>query len=154
MKNLNGTDYVLEIDTVSSTTTLDRPTTDTNYKNVACWVSNGMQLSIAEQETSNKCDGGYKSSVPGMGSWTFSGDGQAVELIGGEITALANFQTLALLAYNKTVFFMRWTNVDTDVVREGKVFITSYEETASNQEAYSFTATFTGVGAPFFTPLA
>lgn len=152
MQNLQGTDYILEVDTTTALTSARG--TDANYRLIACLVTNGIELSLAEQSTSNKCDEGWGTSLSGMGTWSFSADGQAVTLEGSEITAMANYQTLIDLALDKQVFFMRMTNADNTVVREGKVRISAYSETAPNQEAYSFTATFTGIGKPFITPAA
>lgn len=152
MQNLQGTDYILEVDTTTALTSARG--TDANYRLIACLVTNGIELSLAEQSTSNKCDEGWGTSLSGMGTWSFSADGQAVTLEGSEITAMVNYQTLIDLALDKQVFFMRMTNADNTVVREGKVRISAYSETAPNQEAYSFTATFTGIGKPFINPAA
>jgi len=150
MTNLQGTDFILEVDTTTALTA-DRGT-DANYRLIACLVTNGIEISLAEQSTSNKCDEGWGTSLSGMGTWSFSADGQAVSLESGEAATMANYQTLIDLALDKQIFFMRMTDSGNTVVREGKVRISAYSETAPNQEAYSFTATFTGIGKPFITP--
>lgn len=152
MENLEGTAYVLEIDTTTATATNTRGT-DANYKLVACLITNGFEIAQAEQSTSNKCDEGWATSVSGLGSWSFSGDGQAVSLLESEETTKANFQTILELALNKTVFFMRMTDESQTFVREGKVRISAYSETAPNADAYTFTATFTGISKPFIEPV-
>jgi len=151
MINQIGTGYVLEVDTVTAVATNERGT-DANYKVIACLTSNGVEVSNASQDISNKCDNGFASSVPGLGSSTFSGDGQAVSISGDELTTMINYQTLIGLAVNKTVFFLRMTDASNTVVREAKVWISSYSETAPNAEAYTFTATFQVTGELFIVP--
>lgn len=148
---LLGTSYVIEVDTTTSTATSARGT-DANYKVVACLTSNGVEVSNASQDISNKCDGGFASSTPGLGSSTFSGDGQAVSLTEDEEEIQVNYQNLLALAVNKTVFFLRMTNAANTIVREGKVWISSYSETAPNAEAYTFTVTFQVTGELFIIP--
>lgn len=145
--NITGTDVILEIDTVTAITAARG--TDANYKAIACLVTNGIELSFAEQSTSNKCDGGFANSESGMGSWSFTADGQAVEDID---SAQVNYQTLFNLALNKTKFWMRMTNPDNGYYREGVVRISQHNETAPNQEVLTFTSTFTGQGQPLSTP--
>lgn len=150
--NLLGTTYALEVDDTTAVATNTRGT-DANYKLLACLTSNGVEVSVAQQDTSNKCDGGWQTSVPGIGSWTMSGDGQAVSLETGEAATKINYQKILELAVTKEIFFIRMTDATNTVVREGKVFISSYNETAPNAEAYTFTATFTGIGELFITPV-
>lgn len=152
MENLLGTAYVLEIDSVTDPATNTRGT-DANYKVLACLLTNGFEITIADQDTSNKCDEGWGTSVGGLGTWNFSGDGQAVSLVAGELATKTNYQAILELALSKEIFFVRMSDPENTVVREGKVRISSYSETAPNAEAYTFTATFTGVGKPFVTPV-
>lgn len=151
MTNELGTPYLLEVDTITNPSTNTRGS-DANYKVIACLVTNGLELALAEQSTSNKCDEGWGTSVSGLGTWSFSGDGQAVSLEVSEEATMVNFQTILDLALNKTIFFMRWRDENDTYVREGKVRISAYNETAPNAEAYTFTATFTGIGKPFILP--
>lgn len=152
MENLQGTNYYLEIDTVTALTAARG--TDANYKLIACLITNGIEVSLAEQSTSNKCDEGWATSLSGQGSWSFTADGQAVDITEAEEATRVNFQTLLDLAVDKTTFWMRMTDATNTVVREGKVRISAYSETAPNQDAYTFTATFTGVGKPIIVPAA
>jgi len=151
MENLMGTDYVIEIDTITSVATNTRGT-EANYKTVACWTTNGFEVSLAEQATSNKCDEGWSTSQSGLGSWTLTGDGQAVSLTDDEKLVKANYQTLLKLAIDKKIFFARLTNPTKGLVREGKVRFSQYNETAPNGEAYTFTATMVGIGKPEIEP--
>lgn len=148
--NLLGTDYLLYVDSVTDPTTATRGV-DANYKLLACLTSNGFEISNAEQSTSNKCDEGWATSQSGLGSWTISGDGQAVSLVTGEAATKTNYQAILQLALDKKVFFLKWADPDDLIVREGKVRITSYSETAPNAEAYTFTVSFAGIGKPFIT---
>jgi len=148
---LLGTTYALEVDDTTAVATNTRGT-DANYKLLACLTSNGVEFTVAEQDTSNKCDGGNATSIPGLSSWTMSGDGQAVTLETGEATTRINYQKIIELATTKEIFFLRLTDPTNTVVREGKVFITSYSETAPNADAYTFTVSFKGVGQLFITP--
>lgn len=148
--NLIGTPYMLEVDTTTVTTSARG--TEANYKLLACLTTNGVEFNNAEQNTSNKCDGGYATSVSGIGSWSFSADGQAVSLETGEAATKTNFNAILALAKNKTIFFARMTNTAKDVYREGKVRISTYSETAPNSDAYTFTATFVGIGELFILP--
>lgn len=146
-----GTDYFLEIDSTTAVATNVRGT-DANYKLVACAVSNGFEVSVASTDTSNKCDGGWGSSIAGQGSWSLSIDGQAVETEGASVQE--NYQSLLTLALDKQQFFARITNADNSEIREGLVQITAYSETMPNADVYTFTATLTGIGKPFIIPAA
>lgn len=151
MENLIGTDYILEIDTETPVATNTRGT-DADYRMIACLTTNGLEVAVASQDVTNKCSNGTTQSVPGLLSWSFSGDGQAVSLTLSEEATKANFQELLSLAVAKTTFFARMTNPTNSLVREGLVYISAYNETAGNAEPYTFTATFTGSGEIFITP--
>lgn len=151
MNKLLGTGYLLEIDQVTSTATATRGL-EANFKPMVCLTGNGLDLTIAEQSTSNKCDGGFASSLPGIASWSFSGDGQAVTLVTGEATTRENFEAVAALAVSKKLFFARITDAEQTVYREGMVWISSYNETMPNADAYTFTVTLTGTGTLFLAP--
>lgn len=147
MEKLLGTGYLLEVDSITDyKTNLTGRGTEANYKPLVCLTGNGLDLTIAEQSTSNKCDGGFASSLPGLASWSFSGDGQAVTFSLAEGTTRANFETIAALAVSKKLFYIRMTDATQTVYREGLVWISSYNETTPNAEAYTFTCTLTGTG--------
>lgn len=150
---LTGTKYMLEIDTVTDVNTNDRGT-EANYKLIACSTSNGVEINNAEQTTSNKCDGGYATSESGLTSWSFSIDGIVVTLDTSEATTKVNNDKLAQLTLDKTKFFSRLTSEDQDIYREGKTRISTYSENAPNQDAYTFSSTFVGIGELFLAPEA
>lgn len=150
---LLGTGYGLWIDFTTSTASNDRGT-EANYKLVACSTETGMDFNRDETDTSNKCDEGYSSSVPGLANWNFNFNGQAVSLVAGE-TDKTNYQKLLELAKAGTTFFSKLTSTDDeDYIREGKTYITSFNETQPNQAVITVTATFKGVGELFITPEA
>lgn len=150
LENLLGTGYIIEIDTVTALTASRG--TEANYIPVSCLTSNGFTGSTAAQSTANKCDGGFETSLPGMSSWGMSGEGVATSLLESEEATRANFQSIALLWKEKKTFWARWSDALGNFVREGKVWISAYDETAPNNEAYTFTATFTGTGEPLLEP--
>lgn len=149
---LLGTGYGLFIDTVTAAATNTRGT-EANYKLVACGVTNGLDVNAAEVTTSNKCDGGYASSLSGLIDWSFTFDGQAVSIV-GETSSKVNYQTLLGLMLNKTVFFAKLANPDDDTyIREGKVRISTMSESLPNQDVYTVNATFVGIGELFIEPV-
>jgi len=149
-----GTGYGLFIDTVTAVATNDRGTS-ADYKLVACGVTNGMDINNAETNTSNKCDNGYATSISGLTDWSFSFDGQAVTLAAGESTSKVNYETLLGLALNKTIFFAKIANPDDEeYIREGKVRISTMSESMPNEDVYTVTATFVGIGELFIVPEA
>lgn len=124
------------------------PADGSNYRVVACLVTNGFELTFADQTTSNKCSGGWAESLSGEGSSSFTAEGQAVSEDGFDEEVKINFQEIALLALDKQVFFVRMTNPELGTYREGKVRISSYSESAPNNEPYTFTSTFVVIGKP------
>lgn len=147
MNTLNGTAYILMIDTVTPLTSLRG--TAVNYRPIACGISNGFNLDIESISTRNKDDGGYDSSLGGYVSWGMDLDGFAIGLKNADKILKANFNEIALLAKSKKPFFLKWEDALNSVTREGKVRITSYRETASLEEPYSFTVNFVGIGEPY-----
>lgn len=123
--------------------------TPANYKLIACTTSNGFTASREEIDVSNKCSEGWSDSLSGRGSFGFSLDGQLVSLADDAEAALkVTNQELLQAMLDEKSFFMKLTNLEEDVYREGKVRLTSYDETAGNQEAYTFTASASGIGKP------
>lgn len=148
---LLGTGYGLWIDFTTPIASNTRGT-EANYKLVACSTETGMDFTREETDTSNKCDEGYASSIPGLANWNFSFNGQAVSLEVSE-SAKVNYQKLLELAKAGTTFFSKLEDPnDPTYIREGKTFITSFNETQPNQAVLAVTATFKGVGELFITP--
>ena len=149
-----GTDFIIEIDTETRTST---PTAvrgvDANYRPVVCLVSNGVDATAADQETTNKCSGGFKTSQSGVKSWNITGNGQAISAAQAPEADYANFNELMELWKSGTAFFARITNTaSTLYYREGLVYNSSQSEGQPNQEAITFDITLTGIGELFLSP--
>jgi len=144
MNVLNGSPYLIHIDTVTPLTA-ER---GMDYRPIVCGVSNGFGMDIESISIRNKLDGGYDQSLGGYLSWNFDLDGFAVGLKQADKLTQANFHEIALLARDKREFWCKMEDLETTVTREGRVRITSYRETADNASPYSFTANFIGIGKP------
>lgn len=146
MKTFNGTEFILWVDTVTPLT--DPRGDNEEYRPIVCGTTNGFNMDFESISFRNKCDGGWDHSESGYGSWGFNMDGQAIGIKGSEATEKANFDTIAQLALNKTRFWARMTDDQGTILREGKVRIGSYSESADMESPYAFTASFVGIGKP------
>ena len=136
-----GNDLIIYIDTITSLNA--RPTDDTNYKAVACLTTNGMELSTEDIDTTSKCSGRFKESDSGDVSWSFSGDGNAID---DTQVAEVNYQTLIDLAISGEKFWVKTANPSNEIIREGIARISSYSETYDRNTPFTFSATFQGSG--------
>lgn len=143
---INASTYLIYIDTITPITA-ERGNI-ANYRPVVCGTGNSFNMSIAEIDISNKCDGGWRNTRPGYGSWGFDVDGFAVGLKTADRLAKANFQELLSLALDKKLFWACMCDIDRTIAREGVVWINSFDETANNNEAYGFSASMTGTKKP------
>ena len=148
MNVLNGSVYILWIDVVTPITA-DRGNPE-YYRPVVCGVSNGVNIDIESISTRNKCDGGFDQSESGYISWSFDLEGHAVGLRNSEASVKANFQEIADLALDKVKFWAKQEDVETSVTREGRVRIGSFKEVSAQDQPYSFSASFVGIGRPIF----
>lgn len=139
----NGTDNVLFV----------KIGTPAAWVPVACLKTNGWDASTDQIDTTSKCSGKYKTSLPGDISFSFKADGNAVDDAGAP--SKASFLVLAGLHKAGTTFPMKMVGVDdpTDVIR-GDVFLTAISKSAGRNEAVGFSATFQGTGEYFLTPEA
>src|SRR5690606_32632257 len=119
-----------------------------HYRPIVCGTGNSFNSSVAEIDVSNKCDGGWRNTRPGYGSWGLDVDGFAVGLKIAEKLAKANFQELLDLHINKRLFWAVMCDEDRNIYREGVVWISSFDESANNNEAYSFSASMVGTKKP------
>lgn len=146
---LNGKDYWMFIDTVTEITA----SKGANYKAVMCEVSSSFSGTTDEQTVSNKCSGGWANSNPNTKSWTFSGEANAVDESGSP--SLLSLNAIAELWKSGQKFWAKQAASDpsmlTDVFTEGVVWVSSFEQTFGNEDAVTFSYTFTGVGEPNFT---
>lgn len=149
-----GTEFIIEIDTdtLTATPNATRGVSD-NFRTVVCLVSNGVDATAADQETTNKCSDGFKTSQSGVKSWSISGNGQAISDTQATADDYANFNELMSLWKSGKPFFARITNAaNTLYYREGLVYVSSDNETQPNQEAITFDITLTGIGELFLAP--
>lgn len=139
----NGTDNVLFV----------KIGTPAAWVPVACLKTNGWDASTDQIDTTSKCSGKYKTSLPGDISWSFKGDGNAVDDKG--VPSKASFAVLAGLKKAGETFPAKMVGVDdpTDVIR-GDVFITALSLSAGRNEPVAFSSTFQGTGEFFLTPEA
>lgn len=137
----NGTDVVL----------FAKIGTPAAWVPLACLKTNGWDGTTDQIDTSSKCSGNDKTSIPGDRSWSFKGDGNAVDEVG--TPSRASFKTLSDFWSTNKTFPMKMVGVDdpADIVR-GDVFITSLSKSAGKNEAVAFSATFQGTGPALFTP--
>lgn len=147
---LSGKDYILQVDTTTAITAARGAA----YHPILCEVSSDFSIETDEQTVSNKCNSGWTSSNPNNSSFSFSGEFQAIDPATGDPSALSANQ-IANLAANRTKFWLKRSLMDTatgvEIVREGVVWISSYSDSSGNEDPFTFTADFTGVGQPNLT---
>ncbi len=146
-KVLDGKHYIVEIDT-------DTPVTEVmglSYRPVLCEVSSSFGISTEEIGISNGCSLGWANSLPGQSSWDMSGEWQAINPLTGEPDAVTMTE-VAQLAAGKRRFWIRRRLADgragAEIHREGVVWIRNYQDTASAEDPFTFTAEFTGIREP------
>lgn len=148
---LRGSDYVMEIDTTTSITASRG--SDANYNAILCEVSSDFSIDTDETTpVSNKCvaQGGWSSTEPNTSTWEFSGEWQAIDPSTGAASA-ESMDDIAALAASKQKFWARRvlaSGTGVQVVREGLVWISSYNDSTNTDDPFTFTATMTGVGEP------
>lgn len=155
-ENKNGSDYIVELDTVTAAATNTRGT-EANYKMLVCLVSNGMDGQTESQSTTNKCSGRWAQSIPGTKSAVFNIEGQIVKLSAGEISGgMLNAKIVRDLWVNGTTFFARITDStnDLDLYEEAKVYVSAYSDNSPTNDVVTFTATLTITGEVFTAPAA
>jgi len=146
MNTLNGTSYIVLIDTDTSISA-ERGVHE-KYRPVLCGTTNGFNMAFESISLRNKCDKGWDRTESGYGSWGIDLDGFAIGIKNSESTIKSNFQEVALLAVKKKKFWAKMADIDNKVVREGLVRIGSYRETANLEEPYGFSVSFIGLGEP------
>lgn len=145
---LNGRDYVMFIDTVTAVTAPKGLV----YRAVMCEVSSTFDGTTDEQAVSNKCNRGFKNSNPGDKGFTFAGEAQAID--DTALPSAASLNEIAELWKSGKKFWAKQASIDpslaTPVFTEGVVWISAYSRTAGNEDAFTFSYTFQGVGEPNF----
>lgn len=147
---LDGNDYLLEVD-------FDTPTSEEsgqNYHPILCEVSSTFAIMVDELQISNGCNKGWRASRPNQSSFSFSGEWQAINPRTGEPDAVS-INVIARLAAEKRVFWIRRKlkegSLGAEVYREGRVWISQYEDTTTVEEPFTFSAQFVGVGDPIIS---
>lgn len=143
---LNGSIFLIFIDTVTPKTA--ERGNPTYYRPIICGKTNGFNMDFDTIAFDNKCDGGWRNSASGYGSWGLSLEGHAVGVKSSEKALKASFNEVANLAKNKTIFWAMMADIDRSIVREGLMRIGSYTETANMDEPYSFNLSLVGIGEP------
>lgn len=117
---------------------------------VACLKTNSWDGQVDQIDTTSKCSGKFKTSMPGDISWSIKGDGNAVDDAG--VPSKASFKVLSGLMKTAKVFPVKMVGVDdpTDILR-GDSFITSLSKAAGRNEAVAFSVSFQGTGEYFDT---
>lgn len=137
---IDGKDVILFIKRVN------KPVTpDTTFRGVACLESNGFSGSREKKTVNNKCTAGWEDGLPGNGSWSMSGSGQAIT--NPEIGE-ANYQELAEIWVSGETFEVKMANADGSVYRGGNAMITDFSEDANTDDPLSFEITISGLGVP------
>lgn len=149
-KTINGKDYIMEIDTETPLSAAG----GLAYRPMVCEVSSTFSITTEEQAVSNGCNGGWANSVPTTSAFSFSGEWQAINPQSGDPDA-ASMNEIALLAANKRQFWVRRKLVDgktgVEIYREGRVWINQYEDTATTEDPFTFSADFVGKGEPIIS---
>lgn len=130
----NGKDYLLFI----------KPAT--TWLTVACITTNGFEISTDAIDGNSKCSDGWGGGAAGNKSWTMNGDGNAID--SGLLPSEASFKALFDLAKSGETIPVKIAKVGSTYTRYGTAYISSYNETQGNNEPFTFSVTFQGVGEP------
>lgn len=147
---LSGMNYVLHIDTTTPVSSARGAV----YKPILCEVSSDFNIETDEQSVTNKCNAGWGNSNPNRSTFSFSGEFQAIDPTTGGPSPVSMNEIAALAASRQKFWLKRQLKTGaagTVIVREGVVWISSYSDSASAEEPFTFTAEFTGVGQPILT---
>jgi len=109
---------------------------------IANCVSNDLDISVATRDTTSKDSGGWKTSLPGLRSWSCSAE------CNFDQSANYTFDQLFALVDARTVFTTYLsTTVTGDKKYSGSVIITNLKRSAGNENNVTFSCTFEGTGA-------
>lgn len=146
----SGTFNIVYIDeTTAITTALTALTFPGNFQPVVCLTTNAFNGTRDSIDTSSKCSGLWKTSIPGQAGWTITGDGQAVELTGSDITADINFRRIWQLYQSGEKFFVAMEDTDSYSILYGVGYITNITITAPNNAVKTFSFTVQGDDRPY-----
>lgn len=144
---LQGKDYIVEIDATTPTSALRGEA----YLAVVCEVTSTFGIVTEGLAISAGCEGGWDRSKPYRSSWRMGGEWQAINFRTADPSS-ASLELISELAADQREFWVRRKLIDgrtgQDIYREGVAWISNYEETASAEDPFTFTAQFNGVGKP------
>lgn len=146
---LNGKDYILQIDDITPTTASSGA--DANYKTIGCEVSHSETIEKTLNQTSNKCGGGWTNDTFGDKSWNLSGEYQAIDEDADPSQESYTFMR-NLAASDKRVWARRGL-IDTGSGAflpeiEGVVIVQNFNGTFNNNEPVTFSVEMPGQGEP------
>jgi hypothetical protein len=110
----------------------------------ACSTSDGFSGSTENVTLASKCDGGWVDSLPTNLSWEFTNSAYAIT--DPSATQASHVKAFDLWS-NKTEGQFKLANGDDSYLRIGQGYVSSYSETAANEDALQFELTITGKGA-------
>ena len=128
--SLNGTDFVVQVDSGSG------------YVTVATSTSASIQMSLETRDTSNKASAGWADALYGQRSWS-------VDVEGLLTFASGNITELWAIYENRTVVtlkFIQATPITGDVYWSGTALLTSLSADAPMEDSMTYSASFQGSG--------
>lgn len=145
----NGKDYLLFINTEADVNGPAPSVDSPEWRVIACLSSNALSVSVDSIDVSTKCSDGWAASLPNNKSWTMSADGVAVSDI-EEQDEVSNDELLSLIGTKVWAAIFDPSAGLSGSYRMGVVWISALDETASNNEAYTFSVTLNGSGQLYF----
>lgn len=114
---------------------------------LGCLKTNSWEASTDSIDTTTKCSGKFKESLPGNINWSFKADFNDIDDTPITAPVRASFAKLAALHEAGTTFPMKMVGVDSADTISGDVFITSINKSAGRNEAVTSSVSFQGTGA-------
>lgn len=140
-----GTETLLFVDVDTPITTpIEDVVVPGTFEEIICLTDNSFDATTASIQTDNKCNGLWDSSLPGLKSATFGGNGDAVLIDGAD--PRYNMDKVAELWRNGTRAWWLQYNPNGAGVRFAVGYVSSYNDTSPNKDkqTFSFTITLTG----------
>lgn len=146
---LSGKDYVVQIDTVTSTDAASG--SEANYETIACEISHELTIDKETNQVANKCGGGWRRSTFGNKGWGASAEYHAIDPNTGEGSQVS-IDRVAGLAAADVEFWWRRGLIDPNSgkflpEREGVVKAINYTETSTTEDPLTFSVEWEGQGA-------
>lgn len=152
---VNGTDILLYIDEVTAITAYGPDVAvPGTFDLVACLKDNGFSGNTDQIDTSSKCSGMFKTSLPGQIGWTFSATGNCINLGGtglnnpsfsGSTDRISNIRLMKLWKAG-TRFWAGQFDSSLNTVQYGVCYISSFELSNPENAAANFSITLQGTG--------